>query len=168
MAACRSEGGSRPNMTWWFEDYEAAGAGHRWTSPTQTISEDDIARFARLTGDTHPQHLDAAYGASSGYGACIAHGFLTISVASGLVYRIGLDEGSSHAILTTWWRLLAPVYAGDSIHVAVSLTGCRRSQSHPALGIVKRRYEVVKQDDQVVAAGRLVLLCKCRDGRAMT
>lgn len=149
-------------MGWYFEDFERVGTGHRWLSRERRIGADDIASFASLTGDTHPQHLDPDYGARSPYGACIAHGFLTISIASGLVFGIGLDEGTAHAILGTSWRLPAPVLVDDVLRVTVTLTGCRPSRKHPEFGIVERRYTVTNQHAVEVAVGDIALLCKRR------
>jgi acyl dehydratase len=149
-------------MAFFFEDYEAAGVGRSWRSAERTVALEDIAAFAALTGDTHPQHLDPAYGAASPYGAVIAHGFLTISLASGLVYQLGLDAGAAHAILGTSWRLNRAVFAGDRLRVEVTVTALRASRSQPGLGIVERRYDVFKQDGALAATGEIALLVKRR------
>lgn len=145
-----------------IEDYETLAPGHRWESGERIVTGDDIAQFAALTGDIHPQHLDPVYAAASPYGAQIAHGYLTISLAAGLSYQLGLDEGTSIAILGLSWTLPAPVLVGDTIHVVVTLESVRRSASHPDKGIVKRRSEVINQHGTVIAIGEVTLLCRLK------
>lgn len=152
-------------MPLFFEDYEAIEIGHAWRSASREITQDDILRFADLTGDTHPQHVDIAYGAQSAYGATIAHGFLTVSLAAGLIYRLGFDETAAHAILGLNWRLPRPVLPGDVIHVDLTLTARRASRTHPALGIVERRYDVRNQSGETVAVGDVAMLIKRRESR---
>jgi acyl dehydratase len=147
----------------YFEDYEALTVGHRWVGPSRTIGESDITTFAGLTGDHHPQHTDARYAAASPYGERIAHGYLTASMAAGLAYRIGIDEGTSHAILEMRWTFSAPVKIGDTLSVVLTLTAVRASRKHPAMGIVSRRCSVQNQNDATVADGDITILCKRRD-----
>ena len=147
-------------MALFFEDYEALPIGHSWRSGKRAVTTEDIGSFASLTGDTHPQHIDADYGKASSYGSVIAHGFLTISLASGLVYRMGFDETAAHAILGMTWRLTNAVFPGDELHVVLTLTGRRASNKYPELGIVERRYDVKNQNDQIVAVGELSMLIK--------
>jgi len=53
-----------------------------------TISQDRIDAFAEATDDRQWIHVDAARAAAeSPFGATIAHGFLTLSLASSLMYR---------------------------------------------------------------------------------
>jgi 3-hydroxybutyryl-CoA dehydratase len=145
-----------------YEDYEELRPGHQWTSAERLVSEADIAAFATLTGDTHPQHLDPVYAVRSAYGARIAHGFLTASLASGLVYQMGLDEGATHAIVAMSWRFPAAVIAGDVLNVTLTLAARRPSRSRPEFGIIERRYGVSNQLGREVAVGEMTLLCKRR------
>ena len=41
------------------------------------ISEDLVARFAEVSGDTNPLHMDEAYATTTSFGGRIAHGMLT-------------------------------------------------------------------------------------------
>jgi acyl dehydratase len=146
-------------MGFYYEDYEKLPIGHRWMSPGKTIAESDINTFAGLTGDHHPLHTDAHFSAKSEYGARIAHGYLTASVASGLAYRVGLDENTSFAVLATGWKFKKPVMIGDTIRVEIVMTELRPSKSHPDKGIVSRRYDVMNQRDEIVAVGEIAILC---------
>ena len=149
-------------MGLFFEDYETLQAGHRWSSPGRTISEGDIMTFAGLTGDLHPLHTDATVAKESSYGERIAHGYLTASMAAGLAYRVGLDEGTAFAVLSTGWRFTRPVMIGDTIRVSIELVEIRASRKHPAHGIVVRKYEVQNQRAEIVAIGDIAILCSRR------
>lgn len=146
-------------MGLYYEDYERLALGHRWISPGRTIGEGDIMTFAGLTGDLHPLHTDARFAQASAYGERIAHGYLTAAMASGLAYRVGLDEGTAFAVLATGWKFTQPVRIGDSIHVEVVLTQVRPSKKHPRHGIISRTYEVKNQRDEIVALGDIAILC---------
>lgn len=152
-------------MGLYFEEYVDLGVGHTWVSPGRTVAEADVNLFAGLTGDIHPQHTDAEYGKASPYGERIAHGYFTASLASGLAYRIGLDEGTSHAVLSTSWRFPAPVKFGDTLRVVVTLTEARPSKKHPEMGIIARRYDVENQRREIVAVGEIAIMCKRRPAR---
>ena len=153
-------------MGLYYEDYERYPLGHRWLSPGRTIGEADIMTFGGLTGDLHPLHTDAHVAAQSSYGERIAHGYLTASVASGLAYRVGLDEGTAFAVLATGWKFIQPVKIGDTIRVEVILAQLRPSNKHPLHGIVSRTYEVKNQRDELVALGDIVILCHRRPATA--
>jgi 3-hydroxybutyryl-CoA dehydratase len=73
----------------YFEDYEI---GLTVTSQGRTITETDIVSFAALTGDWNVIHTNAEYAAKQMFGQRVAHGLLVLSIASGLVMRLGLME----------------------------------------------------------------------------
>lgn len=145
-------------MPLFFEDYQALEIGHAWQSGTQVVSPEDVRRFADWTGDTNPIHLDQVYAQASSYEGRIVHGYLTIAMAAGLVYRLGLDEVASHAILQTNWKLVKALRPGGAISVTLTLTGCRESRSNPDFGIVSRRYDVLDRDGDTIAIGEVTML----------
>src|SRR5438105_14174261 len=66
---------------------------------TRTITEEDIGRFADVSGDHNPLHLDAAYAAQTLFGERVAHGFLTASLISAV---IGNDLPGPGTIYLVW------------------------------------------------------------------
>jgi 3-hydroxybutyryl-CoA dehydratase len=64
---------------------EVLDVGTRFVSHGRTITESDVAAFAALTGDMHPQHTDAVWAAQSPFGQRIAHGLLVVSYTIGLL-----------------------------------------------------------------------------------
>ena len=65
-----------------FEDLEP---GTRFETRGRTVTEADVVGFATLSGDFHPQHVDAEWAAESAFGERIAHGMLVLAYAAGLV-----------------------------------------------------------------------------------
>jgi len=66
-------------------NFDALREGDSFVTVRRTVSEIDVALFAELTGDHHPQHTDAAWAANSLFGERVAHGLLVFSCAAGLV-----------------------------------------------------------------------------------
>lgn len=58
---------------------EAIGA-QRGPSSWRTVSQEDINRFAQITGDNQWIHVDVERAKQSPFGGTIAHGFLTLSL----------------------------------------------------------------------------------------
>jgi acyl dehydratase len=85
----------------------------------RTVTEADVAAFAGLTGDFHPQHVDAEWAASSPFGERIAHGLLVLSLAAGLV-----DFDPDEVIALRRVRDVVfkrPVRLGDTIRVSTTM-----------------------------------------------
>lgn len=59
--------------------------GDAFVSAERLVTAADVERFADLTGDRHPQHLDPEWARSSIFGERIAHGLLVLSLGFGLV-----------------------------------------------------------------------------------
>jgi acyl dehydratase len=65
--------------------FDDLAPGLRFTTRGRTVTEADVVGFAGLTGDFHPQHVDAAWSEGSVFGERIAHGMLVLSMGAGLV-----------------------------------------------------------------------------------
>lgn len=82
---------------------------------TRTIRNEDVAAFAKLTGDTNPLHVDDAFSRRTFFGGCIAHGMLTGSLLSTLVGMLLPGTGAIYRSQTL--EFLQPVRAGDALTV---------------------------------------------------
>ena len=141
-------------MTLFERDFDSLAVGDRFTTGRRTVGADDIAAFARLTGDTHPQHVDEAWAAGSRFGERIAHGLLVLSFASGLMpfdpERIVALRRVGDAVFK------APVKIGDSVHVEGELTGLREIDD--GNGLVDCRWRVLNQDGKLVVRASVELV----------
>jgi acyl dehydratase len=84
------------------------------------FSQDQVARFAEVTGDNNPVHLDPGYAANTPFKKPIMHGFLSGSIFSkvfGTIYpgvgTIYLDQSMSFK---------RPMFAGHRYKAKFSVT----------------------------------------------
>ena len=86
----------------------------------KTISGEDVALFAQITGDFNPVHLDEAAAAKSQFGGRIAHGMLTAGLISATL--AGKLPGPGSVYLSQSIRFTAPVRIGDTVTARVEVT----------------------------------------------
>ena len=147
-----------PTRGRYFEEFEV---GFEATTPARTITETDVVNFAALTGDWNPLHTDVEFARTTVFGQRIAHGLLVLSIASGLITRLGLIEGTAEAFRELSWKFRAPVFIGDTIHAVATVTEARPL---PRLnsGMVILEVSVINQRGEVVQKGTWQALVKRR------
>ncbi|MFJ9627376.1 MaoC/PaaZ C-terminal domain-containing protein [Streptomyces sp. NPDC101175] len=144
---------------WFLEDF---APGQVFTTQGRTVTESDIVSFAATTWDTNEVHTDSARAAEGRFGERIAHGLLGMSIAMGLVSRLGVFEGSSIALLAVEeWRFLAPIRIGDTVRCQVEILSTRRTSAGDA-GVLDRRLTLFGAEEAVVQQGRIPLLVKTK------
>lgn len=122
---------------------------------SKTIGEEDVQRFADLSGDRHPLHLDDAYAGATRFGRRVAHGMLTASLLS-TANALVLQQPGAISVEQSL-RFLRPVFIGDTItarsEVVEVLSAARRlrcrttcTNQHGELVIVG---EAIGQKDDV-------------------
>jgi len=99
----------------YFEEFEV---GQKVVTVGRSVAESDIFAFAGLSGDYNQIHTDAEFSQTTPFGQRVAHGLLGLSIASGLIMRSGVLEGTVIAFREiNNWKFVAPVFIGDTIHV---------------------------------------------------
>lgn len=135
--------------------------GQRFVSAARTITEADVVSFAGLSGDFNVIHTDAESAKDSVYGQRVVYGLLGLSVATGLLDRLGTFSGSAIAMLgIDGWKFTAPVFIGDTIHLELTIVSVRPSRSKPDRGVVERQFDLVNQRGEVVQSGRIDVLVR--------
>jgi 3-oxoacyl-[acyl-carrier protein] reductase len=82
-------------------------------SVDRTVTSDDVAAFAQLSGDYNALHLDREFAARTEFSRPVAHGFLHASLLSTL---IGMKlPGRGALYLSQTIEFSAPVFIGDSL-----------------------------------------------------
>lgn len=147
-------------MSLGWEDFPA---GRTVTTSSVTVAEAHLVEFSGLTGDWYPIHTDAVFAAASPFGQRIAHGPLTFSLAVGLMYQ---SRAYGDAIIA-WlgadqMRAKAPVFIGDTIHVAATVTASRPTKGGDR-GVVDLDYTVRNQRGEDVMTMALTMLMRSRD-----
>ncbi|MCP9486865.1 MAG: MaoC family dehydratase N-terminal domain-containing protein [Gaiellaceae bacterium MAG52_C11] len=141
-----------------FEEFEL---GRQWTTQGRTVTEADVVAFAALSGDANPLHVDAEYARTTPFGERIAHGVLGLSIATGLISKLGIIEGTTIAFLGLEWSFKAPIVFGDTITVRYRVAD-KRETSKPDRGIVSFVAQLVNQRGEVVQEGKQTLLMRRR------
>ena len=135
-------------------DFDSLTEGERFETPGRTITEADIVSFAQLTGDFHPQHVDAEWAGRSRFGERIAHGMLLLSYAVGLV---PLDPERVVALRRVDDVVFKqPAYVGDTIRVAGTVE--RRLPLDDEHGLVTTAWRVLNQRGKTVARARVEVI----------
>ena len=112
----------------------------------RTITDGDIVRFAEVSGDRNPVHLDADYAARSPFGQRIAHGFLVGSLISA---AIGMDlPGPGSIYLGQTLKFVAPVHIGDTVTVSVEVIKVREDKR-----LITLRTDCTNQNGTLVVTG---------------
>ena len=139
--------------------YEEIEVGERFESPGRTVTETDVVLFAGLSGDYNQLHTDVEFAKGHRFGERVAHGLLVLSIASGLVTRLGFIEGTVQAFTGVEWKFRGPVLIGDTVRVAVEV---HRKRPIPRLdgGFVFLDVMVLNQRDEVVQKGTWTALLK--------
>ncbi|MEA2363871.1 MAG: 3-hydroxybutyryl-CoA dehydratase [Thermoleophilaceae bacterium] len=141
-------------MTLFERDFDALAVGERFQTESRTVAEGDIASFAALTGDTHPQHVDAEWASGSRFGERIAHGLLVLSYAAGLMpfdpERVVALRRIGDAVFKQ------PVFIGDTVHVEGEVVQTRPIDDEH--GLVACRWKVVNQHGKLVLRASVELV----------
>ncbi|THG29524.1 MaoC family dehydratase [Naasia lichenicola] len=92
-------------------------------SSWRTITQDEVAAYAELSGDRNPIHLDPDFAAGTAFGGTIAHGYLTLSLIVPLMAEVfqvtGVGVGINYGLDRL--RFPAPVPVGSRIRALVHL-----------------------------------------------
>ena len=93
---------------------------------SKKIEDIDVHRFAELSGDKNPIHLDDNFAEKSVFKKRIVHGMLIASYISKI---LGNDFPGKGAIyLGQNLKFLAPVFIGDEIQIIVELQKIREDK----------------------------------------
>ncbi len=147
----------------YFDELEV---GETFYTAKRTITNDDVLKFAELSGDRFYVHLDDAAAKESIFGQRVAHGYLVLSAAAGLF----VDPAPGPVIANyglEGLRFVKPVFIGDTIGVRLT---CKRKiakdkrEGEAPQGVVEWDVEVTNQSNEIVALYTILTLVKRLDG----
>lgn len=125
----------------------------------RTVTESDVVGFAGLSGDWHPLHTDDVYATQGPFKRRIAHGFLVLSIASGLL-SIGSSAPLNNHVRAFYGlerlRFIQPVFLGDSISVSWEVVKRQDRGEKPDLAHVSSK--ILNQHGAVVALFEMLLV----------
>lgn len=116
----------------------------------KVFTEEDVVRFAGITGDCNPVHLSEEFASKTPFRRRIAHGILTAGTISA---AIGMKlSGPGCLYLSQTLEFKAPVFLGDEITARVeiveSLSGRR----------LRVKTQCFNQDKVLVIDGEAVII----------
>jgi len=127
-----------------------------------TIDQDRVNRFAAVTEDPNPLHVDPEAAAAGPFGATVAHGFLTLSLLSHFAYQNGLlPDGIEHGINYGFERIrfMTPVPVGGRIRNRQTLLGAADKGSGRYVIRTRNKIEI---EDAPMPALLADWLCMCQ------
>jgi acyl dehydratase len=132
---------------YYWEDFKV---GQSEPIGTHKLDAQEMVTFAKAF-DPQPFHVDEQAAQRSMYGGLIASGWHTVA----LVMRMMVDSylgrsaslGSPGVEHVRW---LKPVRPGDTIRATRTVIETRPSASRPEMGLVKTRWDVFNQNDELV------------------
>jgi acyl dehydratase len=100
---------------------------------SRTVSREDVERFAAVSRDHNPVHVDERFARAHGFRAPVAHGLLGASLVTEIGGQIGwLASGMS-------FRFRSPAYPGDTLTCTLTITAIDdRSRAHAAAAVVNQ------------------------------
>jgi acyl dehydratase len=131
--------------------------GDSFMSAVHRMDEAEIKSYARQF-DPQPFHLDEEAGRKSLFGGLVASGWHTAAIAMRLMIDGGLPIAGGIIGTGADLRWLAPVRAGDELHVACDILEIRPSSSKPDRGTVRIRSRTINQRGEVVTAAEMQVI----------
>jgi len=142
----------------YYEDYIV---GDEFETPARTVTEEDVRRFAELTGDHHRLHRDPEFGRASIFGERISHGLLGMALVNGLSFSDAIESDYILAFLGVTWKFTAPIRFGDSVRALIHVAS-RRPTRKADQGIIVEAIRLLNQRDELVQEGEFTFLVKRR------
>ena len=118
----------------------------------KSVTAEDIAKFAEVSGDANRLHSDAEYAARTRFKTPIAHGMLAAGLISAAL-GTQLAPDSVVIYLGQNLRFRAPVSAGDTLTATVAVTGVNPDRSQLSLDT-----KVTNQDGTDVITGDALVM----------
>ena len=115
-------------------------------SVTKTFKDEDVRKFAEVSMDVNPIHLDDEYAKKTVFGQRIVHGIVTCGLISAVLANKLPGEGTIY--LGQEVRFTSPVLLGDTITAEVEVAEMRDDKH-----IIKLNTVCKNQDGKVVVSG---------------
>jgi 3-hydroxybutyryl-CoA dehydratase len=125
----------------------------RKATVTNTITEADVAAFAKVSGDHNPIHLDVSYAAKTRFKQRVAHGMLSAGFISAALVKLP-DPHVAVVFLSQNIRFRRPVFLGDTIATTVEVTAVDQERRRATVSTICTN----QSGEQVVVGEAEILL----------
>jgi len=109
----------------------------------RTLTQDDFDRFAKLSGDDNPIHVNPGFSATTRFGRTVAHGVLLNSILRGLLDQ--LVPGGRQ--ISQNLKFPAPTYADELMRFSAAI------ESEDGQTVTATMSSVRAQDDVITCEG---------------
>jgi acyl dehydratase len=144
------------------QTFEEMVVGAVFRTASRTITETDLVNFVTWGGFTEPLFWDAEHASGGGYTGRLVPGALVYCLGEGLVLQTNVLHGTGLAFMSMDLSVKRPAYVGDTLHVIVEVTDCRKASAGER-GVVTTRNTVRNQRGEDVLVYTPVRLIRGRD-----
>ena len=120
-------------------------------STSREVTDDVIRKFAEVSGDHNPIHLDEEFAKTTRFGKRIAHGMLSGAFISAVLSNE--FKGRKIVYLSQTMRFTAPVFMGDTVTATGTITHIREAKN-----IVTLQTVCTNQNGDVVVKGEAIVM----------
>ena len=120
-------------------------------SKSREVTDELVRRFADVSGDYNPIHLDEEFAKTTRFGRRIAHGMLSGAFISAV---LGYEFKERRIVyLSQTMKFTAPVYIGDTVTATATVKNIRTDKNIVSLETVCRN-----QNGEVVVSGEAAVM----------
>lgn len=120
-------------------------------STERIVTDELIRKFAEVSGDYNPLHLDDEFAATTRFGRRIAHGMLSGAFVSAVLgYELSVRK---IVYLSQTLRFVAPVFVGDTVTTTGTVTKIRKDKPVVTLETV-----CTNQNGETLVTGEAVVM----------
>ncbi len=120
-------------------------------STERHVTDELIRKFAEVSGDYNPIHLDDEFAKTTRFGKRIAHGMLSGAFISAVLGHEFKERKIVY--LSQTMKFTAPVYLGDTVTAAATVTNIRKDK-----GIVTLETICTNQNGETLVKGEAVVM----------
>lgn len=116
---------------------------------SKTVDRETVEKFAELSGDYNPIHLDERFAEKSRFKKCIAHGMIGASYISAV---LGTEfPGNGTIYMEQQLKFIKPIYVGECVTVEVEILEILER------GKAKLRTDLLNIDGEVAIKGEALV-----------
>lgn len=134
-----------------WDDYEVGQSA----SFTKIVTEEDVMKFAEVTGDFNPIHVNPEYAKTQMFGKQVAHGALSSGIISAVLGTKLFGPGVLYGGQTV--KFIKPVFFGDEV-TAIATVKEKFTKKDGKLKFIICDTVVKNQNGDVVTSGEGTIL----------
>lgn len=123
-----------------------AAAVNNTRSERRVLTQADLDRFAALSGDDNPIHVDPAFAAQTHFGRTVAHGMLLYSLICGLLSR----QFPGATQITQNFMFPAPTFTDEALLLNSEVIAQEGAE-------VRLRTTIIRADGTITCDGEAIL-----------